>query len=68
MKSFFLAAQAAAAEADEQRRFCSGAVQYRSGLVIDGSLLALTLFSISISRNRSFINLREVPGTVLLPG
>lgn len=41
MKSFFLTAQAAAAEADEQTRFCSGAVQYRSGvIVIDGSLMA----------------------------
>lgn len=28
MKSFFLTAQAAVAEADEQRRFSSGAVQY----------------------------------------
>lgn len=44
MKSFFLAAQAAAAEADEQRRFCSGAVQYSCGVVIDGSLVASASF------------------------
>lgn len=32
MKSFFLIAQAAVAEADEQKRFCSGAVQYFTGV------------------------------------
>lgn len=54
MKSFLLVAQAAAAEADEQKRFCPGAVPV-PGV---GSLVVI------IISDGSIINLGKVPGTV----